>query len=235
MDASNRLIGKSRQGLPCVRVECANGQRAGIKKHAGPIWPLFLLLCCTSNTLAQADQPSWSHNPPYRLCESDVLSLRFSLTPEFNQTVRVRTDGYVNLDGVGEILVEGLTVGEVSEAVRSAYSEILHDPIVTIQLQDSERPYFIASGAVNKPGKYELRGYTSVTAAIAIAGGVSGSGKGSEVLLFRRSGDEWNQVKAIKVEQIQKGRRVDEDAEVRMGDMLVVPGNAFSRIKRLLP
>jgi polysaccharide export outer membrane protein len=235
MDASNRLIGKSRQEPLYVRVERANGTGAGVKKYSAAIWPIFLLFCCISNALAQEDQLPWSRNAPYRLCEGDAFSIRFLLTPEFDQTVRVRTDGFVSLEAAGEILVEGLTVAEVSEAVRSAYSEILHDPIVNIQLQDFGRPYFIASGEVNKPGKCELRGYTSVTNAIAIAGGVSGSGKGSEVLLFRRRGDEWNEVKAINVEQIQKGREVNKDAEVRVGDMLVVAPSAFSKIKRLLP
>jgi len=232
----NELIGKTRQAQPRKSVDRLTLCAAGITKNPMPVIALFFLLFCrAASTGAQQDVLLWSRNAPYRLCESDVISLRFPLTPEFDQTAAVKPDGFVSLEGVGEVSVEGSTINEASQAIQSAYAEILHDPIVSIQLKEFDRPYFIASGELNKPGKYELRGYTSVADALAIAGGLRDSAKPSEVLLFRRMGDEWNEVKAINLKRILKGRGVDEDAEVRTGDMLVVPANGISKIKKLLP
>lgn len=234
MGALNRIIGRIRP-VPRASVRRPIARGAVLRKNGTVIWPVLLLFCCAANAFAQEDQLDWSRNPPYRLSAGDAFSLRFPLTPEFDQSARVRTDGFVNLAGIEDITVEGLTISETSEAIRSAYAAILHDPIVSIELTDFEKPYFIAGGDVNKPGKYVLHGYTSVTDAITMAGGFRDSAKPSAVLLFRRMGDEWDEVKAINVKQILKGRGINEDAEVRAGDMLVVPRSARSKLKKFVP
>jgi polysaccharide biosynthesis/export protein len=236
MRALNELIGKIPQARPRGIVDRSPLRAMEITKNPMALIVSFcVLVFCAASAGAQQDVQLWSRNAPYRLCANDVISLRFTVTPEFDQTAAVRPDGFVSLDGVGEVSVEGMTVNQASQAIQSAYAEILRDPIVSIQLKEFERPYFIAGGEVNRPGKYELHGYTSVADAVAIAGGLRVSAKASEVLLFRRTGDEWNEVKAINLKRILNGRGIDEDAEVRTGDMLVVPGNGISKIKKLLP
>jgi polysaccharide export outer membrane protein len=171
----------------------------------------------------------------YRLCASDVVSLTFPLTPEFDQTVSVQPDGFASLVGVGDLHLEGLTTQESVQAVRSAYAQILHDPIVTIDLKDFNKPYFIVGGEVGHPGKYDLRGETSATQAIAIAGGFNDASKHSQVLLFRRVNDEWYEVKPLNLKRILQGHDVNEDPEVLPGDMIFVPQNFISKIRKFIP
>lgn len=171
----------------------------------------------------------------YRLCASDVITLTFPLTPEFDQTVSIQPDGFASLAGVGDLHLEGLTTQESAEAVRAAYAPILHDPIVTIDLKDFNKPYFIVSGEVGHPGKYDLRGETSATEAVAIAGGFNDSSKHSQVLLFRRVNDDWYEVKPLDLKRILQGRDVHEDPEILPGDMLFVPQNFISKIKKFIP
>jgi len=174
-------------------------------------------------------------NARYRLCASDVISIRFLLTPEFDQTVTIQPDGFASLAGAGSVHLENLTVEETVGTIRSAYSGILRDPIVTVELKDFNRPYFIVSGRVNRPGKYEMRGYISATEALAIAGGFKNSAERSRVLIFRRAGDEWYEVKPLDLKRLLRGRDVTEDAEIRPGDMLFVPENAGSKLKSFIP
>src|SRR5208282_2870339 len=122
----------------------------------------------------------------YKLQSGDVFDIAFELNPEFNQTASVQPDGYITLRGIGDIQVKGMTVPELTETLRGAYGKILNDPLISVVLKDFEKPYFTASGQLNKPGKYELRGNTTLTEAIAIAGGFNGDAKHSQVLLFRR-------------------------------------------------
>ncbi len=171
----------------------------------------------------------------YQLCASDVIALEFPLTPEFDQTVNIQPDGFASLAGAGDVHLEGLTTEEAVAAIQKAYAGILRDPIVTVELKDFNRPYFVVSGQVNKPGKYDLRGYTSATEAVAIAGGFNDSAKHSQVLLFRRVNNEWYEVKSLDLKRILKGHDVNEDAEIRPGDMLFVPQNFISKIKRYIP
>ena len=173
--------------------------------------------------------------PRYKLEFGDQFDVSFELSPEFNQAVTVQPDGYITLRGAGDVHVAGQTVPELTETLRRAYGKILNDPLISVVLKDFEKPYFIADGQVGKPGKYELRGDTTLTQAIAIAGGFQESAKHSQVLLFRRVDSEWVSAKIINVKQMEKQGNLHEDPYLHPGDMLFVPKNRFSKIRPFLP
>ncbi len=179
--------------------------------------------------------PLQRRNPRYQVRTSDVLDLNFPFSPEFNQTVTVQPDGYITLHAVGDLQVEGLTVPELTQMLRTAYGKILHEPVVTVELKDFEKPYFIAGGEVAHPGKYDLRGDTTLTEAVAIAGGFTENSKHSQVLLFRRVSKDWVEVKKLNVKKMLYAANLGEDLHLRPGDMLFVPKNAVSKIKRFMP
>ena len=174
-------------------------------------------------------------NPRYRLRKGDSFDLDFALSPEFNQVVAVQPDGYVTLKAIGSIFVEGQTVPELTETVKAAYAKILHDPVIAIALKDFEKPYFIASGQVAKPGKYDLRGDLTVTEGVAIAGGFNDKAKHSQVVLFRPVQGGGYEAKLLNVKKLLATRNLSEDVELQPGDMLYVPQNAMSKIRPFLP
>jgi polysaccharide export outer membrane protein len=128
-----------------------------------------------------------------------------------------------------------MTVLELREAVRESYAAILHDPVVTIVLKEFDKPYFIASGQVTRPGKYELRGDATVIDGVAIAGGFTDQAKHSQVVLFRRVSGEQVETRLLDVKQMLKSRNLGEDLHLKPGDMLFVPQNTISKIRRYLP
>lgn len=173
--------------------------------------------------------------PLYCLQKSDVLDISFTFAPEFNQTLTVLPDGFITLKGLDYLYVEGQTLPQTSENIRKAYSGILHDPEVTVVLRGFDKPYFIASGEVAHPGKYELRDDTTVTRAVAIAGGFTGQARHSEVLIFRQLSSEHVEARVLNVKRLLKERNLSEDIHLRPGDMLFVPQNTISKIRRYLP
>jgi polysaccharide export outer membrane protein len=173
--------------------------------------------------------------PRYQLRRGDTFDLDFELSPEFNQTVAVQPDGYVTLKGVGSIYIEGQTVPELTETVKTAYAKILHDPVITVALKDFEKPYFIAAGQVEKPGKYDLRSDLTVTEAVAIAGGFNDKAKHSQVVLFRPLPSGGYEAKLLNVKKLLASRNLSEDVQLQPGDMLYVPQNAFSKIRPFIP
>ena len=173
--------------------------------------------------------------PRYKLEFGDQFDVSFELSPEFNQTVTVQPDGYITLRGAGDVHVAGQTVPELTETLRRAYGKILIDPLISVVLKDFEKPYFIADGQVGRPGKYDLRGDTTLTQAIAIAGGFQDSAKHSQVLLFRRVDSEWVSAKIINVKEMEKEGNLHEDPYLHPGDMLFVPKNRLSKIRPFLP
>ena len=88
---------------------------------------------------------------------------------------------------------------------------------------------------MGKPGKYELRGDTTLTQAVAIAGGFQDSARHSQVLLFRRVDDQWTEAKVIDVKKMEKAGVLNEDPFLHPGDMVFVPKNTISKIARFIP
>jgi len=209
---------------------------AAVSAHENATAPVPHAAITPTSESARVDASPLQHRDSrYRLCASDVIAVSFPLTPEFNQTISIQPDGFVSLAGAGDIHLEGLTTRESVEAIRAAYANVLHDPLVTVDLKDFNKPFFTVGGQVNRPGKYDLRGPTSVTEAIAVAGGFNQAARHSQVLLFRRQNDAWYEVKSLNLKNILRGRNLGEDTELRPGDMLYVPQNFISKAKKFIP
>src|SRR6516162_685044 len=130
-----------------------------------------LFILALTGALA-AQEPSFQEkHQRYRIHIGDVIAFNFSFTPQFSHSLTVQPDGYITLRDVGDIQVLEKTTPEVIETVRTAYSRILHDPAVSIELKDFEKPYFVVGGEVTHPGKFDMRGDTTVMQAVTIAGG----------------------------------------------------------------
>jgi polysaccharide export outer membrane protein len=169
----------------------------------------------------------------YRIKPTDVLEFQYRYTPEFNQTVTVQPDGFVNLTLVGDLKLGGLTLDEAKTAVVKRASQRLTNPELIVVLKEFEKPHFIVGGQVGNPGRFEMRGRITAMEAIAMAGGLKDlSAKHSQVLWFRRTGDDWAETKVINLKTIV--RHQTEDVELRSGDMLFVPQNQISKIERFV-
>jgi len=181
------------------------------------------------------DRPTLEHrNPRYRVMRNDVLVLTFLFSPEFNQTITIEPDGYVTLLGAGSVYIQEMTVPEVIEALKKAYSKILRDPVIDVDLKDFQKPFFLVLGQVAKPGQYDLRYDTTVTQAIAIAGSFSADAK-TQVFLFHRVSPGWVEVKKLSLKNILHGKNANEDVHMQPGDMIYVPVNFISNFKKYVP
>jgi polysaccharide export outer membrane protein len=173
--------------------------------------------------------------PRYALRPGDSFDLNFPFSPEFNQTVIVEPDGYATFRGAGTVHVAGQTIPQISATVKSAYTGILNDPEVTVALKEFEKPYFIAGGEVGKPGKYELRSDLSLVEAINIAGGFTDASKHSQVLLFRHISADKVEAHVFDVKKMIRSHDLQEDPHLVAGDLVIVPQNSISKIRRYLP
>ena len=173
--------------------------------------------------------------PRYLLRASDVLQITFPITPEFDQSVAVQPDGYVSLRSVGDIHVAEKSVPELTEMLKKAYGQFLHDPIINVELKEFEKPYFIAGGEFGHPGKYELRGDTTVAEAVSIAGGFTDRAKHSDVLIFRRVQGGWEEAKRLDVKAMLNKGNLGEDIHLQPGDMVYVYKSKLAKLRQFIP
>ena len=182
-----------------------------------------------------AAQPQLAQRyPRYQIQREDVLSIAFPLSPELNQTVTVQPDGFVTLQSAGSLHIQGMTVPQGADAIKTAYSGILHDPIVNIDLQDFQKPFFTVTGQVGKPGQYELRSDLTVAEAIAVAGGLAPTAR-MQAFLFHRANAEWYHVEKLNLKGVFNGKKANEDATLHPGDMIFVPENTITKFRKYVP
>jgi len=174
-------------------------------------------------------------HPLYRLTKSDVVDASFPFSPDFNQSLTVQPDGFVSLRGAGTIFAEGLTLPQLEEAMSVAYRNSLHEPEITLTLKEFDKPYFLASGEVSRPGKYELRGDVTVNEAVAIAGGFTKEARHSQVILFRRVSSEVAEAHVLDLKKMLDSHDLREDMHLRAGDFIFVPQSRITKIRRFVP
>jgi polysaccharide biosynthesis/export protein len=234
------------QDMPSRAVEPGNPpnpavSRATSKVAAGSVEPTIV-----RSTQGKANKPGKAgdtgdptfggeRHPLYRITRSDTVELSFTFSPEFNQILTVQPDGFVVLRGAGLLLAEGLTLAELQQGVTKAYAEFLHDPEITVTLKDFEKPFFLASGEVARPGKYELRGDLTVNEAVAIAGGFTQQALHSQVVLFRRVSSETAEAHVINVKHMLNSRDLREDRHLQPGDLVYVPQSRISKVRKYVP
>jgi polysaccharide export outer membrane protein len=172
----------------------------------------------------RTDAPS----PSYQVRSGDIVELNFPFVPTFNQTVTVEPDGYVTLQALGPVHVAGLTVPELMRTVRRQYVSVLRDPVVTAQLKEFHRPYFVVAGDVERPGKYDLTGETTVSQAVAIAGGLREHAKASQAVVIHRLPGGGVETATLDLKKTMKQALLGTDPRLAPGDMLFIPhGHAF--------
>jgi polysaccharide export outer membrane protein len=172
--------------------------------------------------------------PEYTLHIGDVISLDYRYTPEFNQTVTVQPDGFVNLNIVGNLKVSGLTIERVHDEIISSASYRLNNPELTLTLKEFEQPYVVVAGEVEKPGKIELRENTTALQAVMLAGGFKESARDTHVVLFRRINGDTAEVRQLDLHNIKKEADLERDTELEPGDMLLVTRNKLEHLSRFM-
>ena len=185
-------------------------------------------------TFVRADEPQLRHRPRYTLRAGDVLELQYRYTPEFNQTVTVLPDGYINLNLVGDVRVSDLTVEQAHDLIVQKASARLNEPELNLILKQFQQPYIVVAGEVNKPGKMDLRDNTTAMQAVLLSGGFLASAQTGQVLLFRKINGDTAEIKVLNLGKLRKTSDLEHDIMLESGDMLFVPRDKLEKVSRYI-
>lgn len=143
----------------------------------------------------------------YSLGPGDIISVFIFAGGEQQIAVdlTVSDRGYVNFPFIGSIMARGMTGSELEHAVSIPLKkDYFVDPQIHIRIKEYHSLHFSISGAVKKPGKYEMKAATTIMDLIAKAEGVTLE-RGNIAYVLREEGNFTGQKKNTGGNDTAKG------------------------------
>ena len=158
----------------------------------------------------------------YVVGPEDVLSVIVWREKDLSTDVTVRPDGRITLPLINDVVAQGLTPDQLRDQLKALFDKFVEDSSVSVVVkQINSRKVFI-TGMVGKPGAFPLTSTMTVLQLISMAGGLNEFARAKEIVVMRT---ENGLPKAIKFnyEEVRKGRKLQQNIELRPGDTVLVP------------
>lgn len=122
--------------------------------------------------MSQTSKASLVSYKDYQVGPEDVLTIDIYGQDKMNRTVRVNGQGEITLPLVDVVKVAGLTPQEIEKRLKELYdAKFLVNPQITVGVKEVIHQRVAVTGAVTKPGTYEIIGPRTLLEVVAQAGG----------------------------------------------------------------
>jgi polysaccharide export outer membrane protein len=158
----------------------------------------------------------------------DQLAIHILPDPVIERVVRVRTDGMISVDLVGDVRAAGRTPLEIASDIQQQIARFKRDAVVNVTVESSPSQFVTVFGEVMSPGIFSLDTETRVSEAIGRVGGTRPFANLDGIRLIRSTGQE-PQIFEIDLQAIQRGD-LSTNYVVDKGDLIVVPPTIFARV-----
>jgi polysaccharide export outer membrane protein len=158
----------------------------------------------------------------------DLLSINILPEPEINREVRVRPDGMISIDLIGDIQAAGRTPFEIAQSIQDSIGRFKRDASVNVSVVDSPSQFLTIFGEVARPGTFPLATETRVTEALGQVGGTLPFASLNNIRVIRTNGSK-TEVIPVRLADIQKGD-LSTNFVVEEGDLIIVPPTWLARV-----
>ena len=225
-----------------IRIPCAFTGLFGLKPSFGrvPAWPLSPMgtvahvgpmtrtvtdAALMMNVLSLPDLRDWHALPhdarDYRIGPQDKLSITVFQVKDLSvEKMQVDATGRILLPLIGSVEAQGRTTTELGREIATRLeAKYLHDPQVSVVVEESASQKVTVEGAVNEAGVFQLRGRTSLLEAVAMAKGPSRFANTRRVAIIRTVNGE-SKAAVFDLAAIMRGQA--RNPEILGNDIVVV-------------
>jgi polysaccharide export outer membrane protein len=200
----------------------------------------------------QATRASLASYRDYQVGAEDQLEIVVFGQDNLNRILRVNGRGEITMPLVGVVPVAGLTPQEIEKRLVALYdAQYLVDPQISVEVKEFRHQRVAVTGAVDKPGTYEIIGPRTLLEVLSLAGGFSsrtGAPAGDVVNLIRHQNapdlakaanagtvtpappfTRKTETMVINLRRLVSGQTPELNLPVRNGDVIHVPfaGTAY--------
>jgi len=173
----------------------------------------------------------------YKIGPLDVLDIQVFKVPDLTKSVQVADDGSINFPLAGEVMAAGKTAKQLERDLADKLgAKYLRDPHVTIFIKEYNSQRVTVEGGVKTTGVYALKGRTTLSQILAMAGDVDSSIASGDIVVFRTI-DGRKSAARFDFDDIRSGKV--EDPELQPGDVIVADTSstkvALANVMKVLP
>ena len=188
-----------------------------------------LIACKTVEPARTAKEMAKETLPPLTLSAGDVIDVKFFFVPELDENQIVRPDGFVTLQLVGDLNVQGQTPAELHEVLVQKYRGHLKNPNITIMVRRVNDGKVWVGGEVKRPGPVQMTGRMTVLDAVMdVGGGVRPTADLKHVLVVRQK-ENRSYGCLVNLKEVLEGKE-SEPFTLQPRDVVYVPPTTITKV-----
>jgi polysaccharide biosynthesis/export protein len=157
------------------------------------------------------------------LAALDTVQVDVFGIPDLSRSAEVDGAGTITLPLIGRVDVMGLTPDQAARSIERLYrGRYVVNPSVSVRVTQRQARTVAVTGAVTRPGVYQISGPTSLLQGLALGGGFKLEGASDTVQVLRTSGNR-DLLLTYSIAEIETGRVVDP--WLVSGDRVIVTDN----------
>lgn len=159
--------------------------------------------------------------PNYRLGPGDEVIIDIWGASQNTIREQISPDGTINIQELGPVNLNGMTVAKAEAYLKEALSKIYADQSnqIRVTLGNGRTIQVNVMGEVRQPGTYALSGFSTVFHALYRAGGMNRIGSLRNVQLVRNG----KRIATVDVYQFILNGKTPDDIRLQEGDVIIVP------------
>lgn len=159
--------------------------------------------------------------PNYRLGPGDEVIIDIWGASQNTIREQISPDGTINIQGLGPVSLNGMTVLNAEIYLRETLSKIYAEQgnQIRVTLGNSRTIQINVMGEVRQPGTYALSAFSTVFHALYRAGGMNDIGSLRNVQVVRNG----KKIAAVDVYQFILKGQTQDDIRLQEGDVIIVP------------
>ena len=170
----------------------------------------------------------------YRIGPEDLLQISVWKNEAMSRSVPVRPDGKISLPLLNDVQAAGLTALELRDVLTQKLADYMPNPEVSVIVSEVRSFKISVVGEVARPARYDLKSWTTVLDALALAGGFTPFAVRSRIVILRPEGNTvkripFNYNKVISSREslldriLNAGGEGQENFYLQNGDIVLVP------------